>query len=481
MALVFGIFGVATVIVIVVNPDVLLSGTITLVYLTFALATALLTQHGATMLAATDHAILGPRPVTSRTFFAIRLTNVLFHALLMTTLMAYPPVIAFTLVRGVSLARGVAAAVAIYAWAIVVTFAVVASYAALLRVIGGARLQRAVAYIQLGAGVLAYGGYFLTMEAFGRTALSRAAMPDSNWLFLVPPAWFASYIELAANQGTAASWVRVALSLALIGGLVPLLRGRVTADYADKLAETAIQPAMRTAAEPRPAVIFARDEPRAVALLTAAHFRYDLRVRMGLFGIVPLVLIYVVSGMRDGVNPDPFVGGERDRGMNFLAMAALMFPAIVTRHLESSQGYRAAWIYSVTTADAGRLVLALKNVATLYFLMPFAALLAALFAWRFGHAGHALAHAALLAGISHAALQTAVLINPRLPFAHPPDKSGGTAMFIWMIGVLIGGQLLLFGVQRFVYPSWSRFAGGFAVLFVLSWLLEHAIRRRAAR
>ncbi len=126
MALTFGIFGLVTAFVIAFNPDVLLTGIITLTYFTFALVTALLTQHGATIFSVTDHVILGPRPVSSRTLFAIRLTNVLFHTLLTTTFMAYPAIIAFTVAHGVNPWRGLAGAVAIYGWTATVAFAVMA-------------------------------------------------------------------------------------------------------------------------------------------------------------------------------------------------------------------------------------------------------------------------------------------------------------------------------------------------------------------
>jgi hypothetical protein len=479
MALVFGLFGLGPVIVIVLNDDVRLSGTITLVYLMFALSTSLLTQHGATMLSAADYMILGPRPVTSRTFFAIRLTNVLFHALLLTTFMAYPPVIAFTLAHGVDAGRGLGAAVAIYAWAVCVACIVVASYAALLRFVGGVRLQRVVAYLQLVIGIAAYGGFFLAIEGFGGSGLAGATMPDSPWVFLLPPSWFAGYIEIAAGQGSSASWVRVALSMGLLAAVAALLQGSLAPTYAEKLAEQPGDMRNRPSTAARPPLLFARGEARAVALLTAGHFRHDLRVRMGVFGVVPLVLIYAVLGMRRGGNPDPFLGVTRGPEIDLLAMSALMFPAIIIRHLESSGSHRAAWIYTVTTADAGRLVLALKNIATAYFLVPFAAVLALLFAWRFEHVGHALAHAVLLTAISHAALQVAILVQPRLPFAHPPDRSGGMTMVVWMFVVLIGGQLLLIGVQRLVYPSWARVAACLVALGALSWVLERLIRRRA--
>ncbi len=193
------------------------------------------------------------------------------------------------------------------------------------------------------------------------------------------------------------------------------------------------------------------------------------------------MLIYVVQGMRGG-NPDPFLPASANRAVDILALAVLMFPAIVTRQLESSEAYRAAWIYTVTTASRARLIGALKNVAAAYFLAPFSLLLAALFAWRFGHLGHALTHAAVLAAVSHLALQTAMLLSPKLPFAQAPDKkSDSTAMFAWMFAVLVGGQLLLVGIQRFVYPSVTRIAVLAVGLGILTWLLEVMRKRRVER
>ena len=480
MALVFGMFGIGATIVIVLNPDVLLTGTIMLTYFGFALGTTLLTQHGATMLSAADHVILGTRPVTSRTFFAIRLTNVLFHALLTVTLMAYPPVLAYTFAHGVSVGRGVAAAVSIYAWAAAVTFAVVAGYTGLLRLLGAARLQRAIAYMQLAIGLIVYGGYFVAMETFGRTVLARATMPRRR-LARARSTYVVCQLPRTRDRDGLDSDGRACRPIGdVAGGLAWLLRGRLAHDYVTRLSET---PAVTHSAQrdvPARRWVFLRDEARAVAVLTRSHFRHDLRVRMGLFGVVPLLLIYVVRGLRGG-NADPFLGTARDGSLDIVALTALMFPAIVLRHLESSDGFRAAWIYDVTPVDRGQLVIALKNMATVGFLLPFATLLAAIFTWRFGHTGHALTHAALLAAVGHAALQLAVLLKPRLPFSRPPNKSDGGAILIWMIGVMVGGQLLLVGIQRFVYPSWTRLAIVLAGLVVLSAGLEAAVRWRARR
>ena len=475
MAVVFGMFGMAAAVLVVLNPDVLLTGTLTLTYMTFVVSTSVLTQHGATILSTIDYAILAPRPVSSRTFLAIRLTNVLFHTFLVTTLMAYPPVIAFTLAHGVSAARGVAAATALYACALALTLALVAGYGAILRRVSAARLQRALGYLQMGLGILAYGGFMVVMQTAGRGAISGMAMPREKWLLLLPPAWFASYLEIATGIATAQTWMRAALSIAILAALIGALRGRLGEDYAERLGAlplTATPEPIRGHAgrAPRRAWFFSHAEGRAVSLLVLAHFRHDNRVRLGIFGIVPMVLIYLFMDLGDG-------------GPDLMAMAVLLFPSILTQQLGASDAYRAAWIYAVTPSHTGRLVIALKNVTVAYFLLPFIGLLWPLFAWRYGgDVGRALLHAAMLGLVGHLALQLTMVINPRLPFASPPEKRMGSASTtLWIIVVMIGGNALVVVLQVWVYVSAMRIAVTASLLILLSWLVNRLLVLRASR
>jgi hypothetical protein len=475
MAAVHGLIGLASAFVVIVNSDPVLTGTIVLSYLTFVLASALLTQHGATMLSATDYLILGPRPVSSRTFLAIRLTNILFYSVLTTTFVAIPPIVAFTVAHGPSLTRGIAAAGAIYAWAFALTLGLAAGYGALLRFVDATRLQRALAYMQLVVGMLMYGGVFLSSRYLGG-ALQTARMPDEPWPWAIPPAWFAGYVTIATGGASAATWARAALSVAAIVALLLVLRGPIGLDYAARLAELPVTRQRRSARPPR-TPLFTNGERRAVALLVLAHFRHDLRVRMGVLGILPLLLFYLILG-GDSPASDPFVAPPPGT-LDFIALAVLLFPAILTQQFSSSESYQASWIYSVTHADRAQLVIALKNLAVVYFLLPFLLLVAALYIWRSGEGSHALAHTAMLGLVSHVALQGAALLRPNLPFARPPEKMLGTAgLFGWMMFVIIGGQVLIWLLPRVVYVSWTRIGVVGAALAALTLLLNRAIRWR---
>jgi hypothetical protein len=461
-----GLFGTGAAMVVLMGGDTLLTGTLVLTYLSVMLVSTLLTQHGMTLLTTADYAILGPRPVSSRTFLAIRVTNILFHAMLVTALMAYPVVIAYTVAGGLDIARAGAATLAIVGWALAVTLAVVASYGTLLQAIGAARFRRALGYMQLAGGFLAYGGLLAASRAVGPMTVSAASLPDAWWVALIPPAWFASYLELASGGTNSTTLVRAAMSLAALVALAATLSGKLSLSYAARLADlTSTSETARQAVTQTP--FFTRNEARAVALLVLAHFRYDLRVRMGVLGVIPLVILYTLLGTQRS-------------SLDLLAMAVLLFPAVLSRYFATSDAHPAAWVYHVTPARHARLVTATKNIAVVYFLVPFLCLVSVLFAWRFEDLWRAVVHSTMLGILSHIALQGSVLMVPRLPFALPPDKTAGSgSLMLWMIVVILGGQGALTILDRWVYVSSVRMASAVVVLAALSWALNRAVASRA--
>jgi hypothetical protein len=459
LALMLGLFGVGAAALVFNNGDVLLTGTIALAYVSVMLATMLLTQHGATLLSTADYVVLGARPVASRTFFAIRMTNVLFHALLLTTLMAYPIVLAYALTHDAHLRLAAGAIVAVYGWTVAVTLLLVASYGSLLTIVGTARLHRTVGYLQLLAGLLSYGGLLLTSRVLGRSPLAQASMPDRWWLVLMPPSWFASYLELASGDPNSTTLLRAAIAVGTIIALAFVLRGRLGLDYARRLAEV---PAMATprASSAAKTPFFRRGEARAVAILVLAHFRHDLRVRMGILAVLPMMALYVLID-------------TRDRSFDLIAMAVLLFPALLSQHFAATDAYAASWIYHATPSSPARMVIALKNISVVYFLLPFLVFVAGVFTWRIGNAWEAVVHTTILGLLSHISLQGSAIIRPRLPFALPPDKTRGSGtLLVWMLFVMIGGQLALFALDRWVYVSAGRTAGVVLLLMLLTLTLD---------
>jgi ABC-2 type transport system permease protein len=460
---------------------VLLTGVVTLAYVSTFVTTALLTQHATTIVASTDHAILGPLPISSRTFFAVRLTNIVFHATLLAVLMGWPVVIAQTVARSGHPARGFAAALSLLACCLATTFTIVAAYATVLRTVGSARLQRILGYTQIVIGSIAYGGAFLLLGVTDQSLVTDASMPRGVWLYFLPPAWYASYLEIASGTTDASVWGRAAISVAFLAAMAVLLRGPLAAGYAEHVSRIAADTPADAGGRARGAAwLFKRDEARAVALLVRAHFRHDVRVRLGILSMIPLTVLYMCIGARDGSGGDPFLADQDGGALNLMAIAVLFFPTILIQHLSTSDAFRAAWIYFVTPASRTRLMMAMKNVIVWVFLAPFVVFLAALLTWRYQHAVHGIVHAAFLGLLGHIVVQGAALVDPRLPFASAPQKSvGSVTLFAWMSMSMIGGTFVLFLLQQFAYVSWPGVVVAAAILLVVAWLLNIALRRRA--
>jgi hypothetical protein len=467
MAVVLALFGAGAAVIVFINPDVLLTSTIALTYLSVMLASTLLTQHGATMLSTADYVILGARPVSSRTVLAIRLTNVLFHAMLVTTLMSVPVIVAFAVAHGGNVARGVAVAVAVYAWALLLSLGLITMYAAALRFAGAHRMQRVLGYVQLASGFFAYGGIVVAMRAFDNTPLATITMPDQWWLVVIPPAWYASYVEIASGILNSTTMLRAAMSVVAIAAMAWVIRDKLSLDYARQLAQLTTVSTSATEAIRTP--LFNRAESRAVAILVRAHFEHDVRVRMGILAIVPLLFFYMFVGLRDGA-------------VDVVGLAVLAFPAVLSRHFVGSDAYRAAWIYFAAPVDRSRLVLALKNVAVVYFLAPFLLLVFAVYVWRLADVDRAAVETVILGLLSHIALQGSMIVSPRLPFAAPPDKTtAGATLTAWLTLVIVGGQGALYAMDRWVYTSPARTMAVIALLIAVTLSLNRVVAWRARR
>ena len=105
-------------------------------------------------------------------------------------------------------------------------------------------------------------------------------------------------------------------------------------------------------------------------------------------------------------------------------------------HLFRSESYRAAWVFFATPVDRARLIGHVGHSVMIFFLLPYLAMLAAVFVWAFGDLWHAVLHTGVLGLISHLGIQARLLVAPRVPFSQPVKKGARVGAFMGV--VLIG-------------------------------------------
>src|SRR6185503_3018912 len=459
--------------------DQFLAANVVLAYVMFMVGTAALLDHNAAITSPDDFHILGFRPVTSRTYFAARIANVLVYVTVMTTLFAYLPIGAFFL-RGGALV-GLAAMAAIYGAAIFTAFSMVAVYSWLVTIVGAARIKRALSYVQMVFSFFVYGGYFVMSRMLSRQVLATMVMPKSVWVLMVPPTWFASYVDLAAGHHSASEIVPAAVSVIGIAALSAFIGGRLSLDYADRLGALASATAPKPAApvRTRKAIWFTSGESRAIAMLIRSQFANDMKFRMSVLAILPLTIIYLAMGIsRTGSVPDPFGGGEPGRGLGMVTLAMMMFPAMLKASLGRSDAFRASWIFFASPSDRARLILAAKNVLVVTFLLPYVACVAVVLSFFTSNVPHLLVHLAFIGLVSHFVLLVITLADPELPFSKPAARNRTSTRVFILVACVSFGAMFFQLLEPLLYRNVIAIALSFANLIAASVLVDRLIRMR---
>jgi hypothetical protein len=434
--------------------DLFFVGTVTMSYVIFAIGTAVLLDHNSALTSPTDYAVLGFRPIASRTYFAVRLTNVLVYTTLLTTIAAWLPIAALFLRYNAVV--GVAGIAAFYACSVSTALAILLAYGWMLRAVGAEAVQRALSYLQFAMSFLVYGGYFVVAGAVSRSAVDGFTLPKTVWLLLFPGTWFGAYLELASGKWGPTEVLPAAASVVAMGAMVSMLGRRLSLDYSERLAALTVATRPKRAAGSRQSlatVWFRSGEARAVALLVRSQFRNDLRFRLGVLAVLPITLFYLAMALRSGPIRDPFFEGSGETGFMPVTMALLMFPSLLKLQLTHSESFRASWVFFASPASRMRIVRSSKNVVMVFFLVPYLLFLVALYSYLVGSVLHVALHIGILGLLGHLTLQVAMLIDPALPFSQPPQRGRNS---IVMMAFLLATGIASTVLDAFSFALYSR-------------------------
>jgi hypothetical protein len=445
----------------------------------FAVGMAVLVDHNSALASPLDYAILGFRPVTSRTYFAVRLTNVLAYTMALTTLAAWLPMVSLFVRHGGAV--GAAGIAAFYACSVSTALAILLGYAWILHAIGADEVKRALSYLQLVMSFAVYGGYLLLTRAVVRSLAASFTLPKTAWLMLYPPTWFGSYLELAAGKTGPLELVPAAASWMALGAMASSLGGRLSLDYSARLGAMMTASARAGPAGSAPSttgVWFRTGEARGVALLVRSQFRDDQRFRMGVLTILPMTLVYLLMGLRDGPIHDPFVAHGSSSGFLPVTMAVMMFPSLLKMHLTRSDSFRASWIFFASPARRMTIVRSSQNVLVAFFLLPYLLFLLALYTYLTGHLFHVAVHIALQGLLGYLVLQVTMLADPALPFSKPPLKVRNSVAMLGFVGAGAAASTVLDAFSAELYGSALATAGVFGAIALASVVVDRLTRAR---
>jgi hypothetical protein len=420
--------------------------------------------------------------VSSRTYFAVKLTNILVYTTALTTVAAWVPVIVTMGRHGVMVALALTAD--IYGTSTATTMAIALGYASVLRAVGPDAIERVLSYVQMIMSFAVYGGQFLISGILSRTAPRTWVMPDSVWMLLYPGTWFGSYLALADGQRSVRLLELSLASIAAVALMASRLGGRLSLSYSESLGAMTVAARAKAAraAERRGRSTwwFSSGEARAVALLVRSQFRHDQRFRMGVLGLLPFTLLYMLMGVRNGAMVDPFTAGQQAQAWP-LTMAVLASPAMLRMLLTRSDAYRASWIFFTCPSDRMRIARSSKDVLVVFFLIPYLLLVSAIYAYVVGNIVHVLVHVAFLGLLAHFVLQIALLFDPALPFSRPMQKGRSTSLFFGFTLLTILVSLFIQYYSATMYNSVTMTVGAVLAIVIIGIAIDWATRARVNR
>ena len=481
MVVFVGAVGVLPAAVIATNPDPWMGGSVLSLQISSFTALLLLANHAGTLVTPQDHGILGFRPVTSRTYLAVRITTLFAHTLPFVTVVATAPLLMLLLQPAATIAAVLAGIVIVYGSLLATTLALVAGYSWILRFAGPRRSLYVVTTAQVVAAFVSIGGFVVLSDDDARRFIMEEAMRRDWWAIAIPGSWFGSYLELASGAWDGPAIVAAAASVLFCGGIGAVIGGKLSLRYAGDVAHFMARsgpPAARSVWVPRALA----DELRVTAILVRSQFKNDLKFRLGVLGLLPISAIVFVIGWRSGHMPqDPFVETGFQNSSMMIQMVVFFIPEGLRRTLVTSDAYRAAWVFHTAPADLTRLVLSAPIMVTVMFLIPYVVLLAIVLSFLFGHPGHAIVHAAFLGWMAYVVLQLGVLMDPKLPFSSPPQPTSAGQMFGFQMLVMLGGSVVYAMVTLIAYRSLPSLLIMGAALLVATMALNRLTRRRVER
>lgn len=464
-------------------PDVFVSGSIALTVTMFLVALSVLMEFAVVVISPLDYDVLGYRPISSRTYFAARLANVIFYTTIIATAVALLPMAAYFFRRGFNPLLGLAAIAAFYTACITTTLAMVCIYVATAQRVHPARLRRVLTYVQLATSFVMYGGYFLLPQIFNPDALRGWSVAKTKWIALYPPAWFASYLDLAVGNRSALEVVPALAGIAALAALAYLASARLSLGFSEMLARQAARSeGSQEARRSWMPVRLLAGERRAVAMLVRAQFRHDQRFRLGVLSMVPLSVFYLLMGLREGPLSDPFVNPDFSGESMLLYFVVLFIPMMLMMAVGRSDAFAAAWVFYVSPARRADLVLAGKDLIVGFLLVPYLAALGAVLSYFFSSPVHAFLHVLVHGLIANLFLLAVVAIQPEIPFSKPVQKGQFTPGFF--VVVVLGSIVQPLSARmlaRSIYPEPLALAAVIAALLAAGVGGQAALRRRLER
>jgi len=465
--------------------------TMLLGYSMVMVAMSVLIEFGLAVISPDDFQVLAHRPISSRTFFAVKSSNLLFYVLLLGTSLNLVPALVGVAVRESQwhfpLAYFLVASVA----SVFVAGTMVALYGLLLRTLRYERLKDLLVYAQIAFSFVFFFGFQLFPRLLGDVNAFTAQDIVHSWALAFPSVWFAGVVEVMLGNIIGQTLTLTALAVIVCVVILPLALKNVSLDYSEQLGRIAASSSKTksAAAVTRRSGVSAwfnrlllRDsEERAFFYFFLRMFRRNRLLKLQIlpnFGVA--IAMMAVALLQGDKLQNPFEKTTFSMAAMFPVIAFVFAGMGVTVALPYSDEYQGGWIFPVAPiGNRAKILTALKKVVVLLLFVPLFVINWILFAyfwpWR-----DALSQSVYALVIGLFALQLLLFMVGDFPFSRKLEKGAASKrfMFAFVIYGIVGVAVALPYLVA-TRPIW--FIALVVALLGIALLLGHFNNRRYVR
>lgn len=441
-------------------------------------------EFGLSFFERSDADVVGHRPISSRTYYAVKFGNILFFVVAFGLAMAVVPAILGIWSRGGD-ARFPLMFLPLSALQLLfVTSFFLMLYSVAVRFISPERVKGIVFYVQLALNVAIFLGYQFVIQ-FTRQIAAVGLDRHPVWLYACPPAWFAAPMGAVYDEPHASYAIQVGLGMVATAGTLALCFRRLSATYLERTQATAEETAAARGAAPARAgwgarLMMVRSPIERVGFdFVNAVLRADRMARMRAYSSVAMMgALMIVYALREGGLADPY-GPEIALYTYMLQAMFLMMMAMLLLSLRHSQQAKAVWfLYVAPVRDYGLFHRGVKKAVFARIGLPLYALLFAAGCWYWPVEHAALFTASGLAA-AYALIHAFSLMVYEVPFSKESAKGDqGMSMLVALLAMPAGGLLAL--AQALVARRIPLALAATGVVLVAGLILS-AVSRAAAK
>lgn len=187
------VFGVLASFLIYSVPSVVISMTFIFSYIMIMSIMILITDFSAVLLDTSDNSIILPRPISSKTLLAARITHIVLYIGMLALALSLGSIIAVFIMYGFA---GIISFLIALVLCILLSVTITnALYLLIMRYTSEEKLKNTINYLQIFMTVLFMGSYQLLPRLLGTVDSLETTFTFHWWTYLIPPVWFSATVE----------------------------------------------------------------------------------------------------------------------------------------------------------------------------------------------------------------------------------------------------------------------------------------------